>query len=152
VGGWVGGGLVSRAVRMRACLCFCVRGGRVGEVVGRCSKQIARAEEQGGASFLPCQARCRPPQRLCCPPPPPLKPALNSCSLHPPARPPSPATFIRPPTPHHTSYPPPTLPQACGNVRLPSPAARYSPQAGQLVLGDGAFHLHVAQVNAVVHL
>jgi hypothetical protein len=42
--------------------------------------------------------------------------------------------------------------EACGNVRLPSPAARYSPQAGQLVLGDGAFHLHVAQVNAVVHL
>lgn len=42
--------------------------------------------------------------------------------------------------------------EVCGNVRLPSPAARYSPESGQLVLGEGAFHLHVAQVNAVVHV
>ncbi|KAL4854252.1 putative oxidoreductase YhdF [Chlorella vulgaris] len=42
--------------------------------------------------------------------------------------------------------------EVCGNVRLPSPAARYSPEAGQLVLGEGAFHIHVAQVNAVVHI
>ncbi|EFN56880.1 expressed protein [Chlorella variabilis] len=42
--------------------------------------------------------------------------------------------------------------EVCGNVRLPSPAARYSPESGQLVLGEGGFHLHVAQVNAVVHV
>lgn len=42
--------------------------------------------------------------------------------------------------------------EVCGNVRLPSPAARYSPESGQLVLGEGALCLHVAQVNAVVHV
>lgn len=35
----------------------------------------------------------------------------------------------------------------CGNVSLPSPAARYSPESGQLVLGEGAFRMHVAQVR-----
>lgn len=29
---------------------------------------------------------------------------------------------------------------------------RYSPESGQLVLGEGAFRLHVAEVNAVVHI
>lgn len=48
--------------------------------------------------------------------------------------------------------PSPPCSQVCGNVRLPSPAARYSPQSGQLMLGEGAFQLHLAQVNAVVHM
>ncbi|KAI7835668.1 hypothetical protein COHA_010407 [Chlorella ohadii] len=42
--------------------------------------------------------------------------------------------------------------EVCGNVQLPSPAARYSAESGQLVLGEGAFRLHVAEVNAVVHI
>ena len=45
--------------------------------------------------------------------------------------------------------------QVCGNVRLPTPSARYSPGSAagqQLVLGEGALHVHVAQVNAVVHV
>lgn len=29
---------------------------------------------------------------------------------------------------------------------------RYSAESGQLVLGEGAFRLHVAEVNAVVHI
>ena len=42
--------------------------------------------------------------------------------------------------------------EVCGGVSLPTPAARYSHAAGTLSLGEGAFHLHVAEVNAVLRL
>jgi len=44
--------------------------------------------------------------------------------------------------------------QVCGAAQLPVPSARYSMGADRTVVsvGEGAFHLHVAQVNAVLHL
>ena len=42
--------------------------------------------------------------------------------------------------------------EVCGGVRFPTPAARYSGSTGTLAVGEGSFHLHVAEVNAVVHL
>ena len=42
--------------------------------------------------------------------------------------------------------------KVCGSVGLPTPAARYSHEAGTLALGEGAFQLHVAEVNAVLKL
>lgn len=44
--------------------------------------------------------------------------------------------------------------QVCGAAQLPVPSARYSMGAErtEVSVGDGAFHLHVAQVNAILHL
>lgn len=42
--------------------------------------------------------------------------------------------------------------QNCYIVHLPITCRRYSAESGQLVLGEGAFRLHVAEVNAVVHI
>lgn len=40
--------------------------------------------------------------------------------------------------------------EVCGGVSLPAPTARYTHSSGTLALGEGAFHLHVAEVNAVL--
>ena len=42
--------------------------------------------------------------------------------------------------------------EVCGGLSLPAPAARYTHSSGTLSLGEGAFHLHVAEVNAVLRL
>ncbi len=45
--------------------------------------------------------------------------------------------------------------KVCGEAQLPTPAARYSWQhdnAQELSVGEGAFKLHVGQVNVVVNL
>lgn len=42
--------------------------------------------------------------------------------------------------------------EVCGSLALPTPAARYSHSAGTLALGEGAFHMHVAEVNAVLRV
>jgi len=40
--------------------------------------------------------------------------------------------------------------QVCGSVQLPTPAARYRMDPSMLSIGDGAFHIHVDEVNAIV--
>ncbi len=40
--------------------------------------------------------------------------------------------------------------EVCGGVALPTPSARYSHNTGVLSIGEGAFNLHVAEVNAVL--
>ena len=40
--------------------------------------------------------------------------------------------------------------EVCGGVSLPAPTARYTHSSGTLALGEGAFHLHVAEVNAIL--
>ena len=49
---------------------------------------------------------------------------------------------------HATSW------QVCGAAQLPVPSARYSmgENRTEVSVGDGAFHLHVAQINAILHL
>jgi len=42
--------------------------------------------------------------------------------------------------------------EVCGAVTLPTPAARYSHSSGTLSLGEGAFQMHVAEVNAVLRM
>jgi hypothetical protein len=44
--------------------------------------------------------------------------------------------------------------QLCGSVSLPLPAAEYAAdsQGLSVSLGQGGFHLHVAQVNAIIRL
>lgn len=42
--------------------------------------------------------------------------------------------------------------EVCGGVSLPVPTARYTHSSGTLSLGEGAFHLHVQEVNAVLKL
>lgn len=42
--------------------------------------------------------------------------------------------------------------EICGGVSLPAPAARYTHNSGTLALGEGAFHLHVAEINAVLRI
>ncbi|KAK9822851.1 hypothetical protein WJX81_003965 [Elliptochloris bilobata] len=44
--------------------------------------------------------------------------------------------------------------EVCGAAQLPVPSARYSMGADrtEVSVGDGAFHLHVAQINAILHL
>ena len=42
--------------------------------------------------------------------------------------------------------------EICGGVSMPAPAARYTHSDGTLALGEGAFHLHVAEVNAVLRI
>lgn len=40
--------------------------------------------------------------------------------------------------------------EVAGYATLPTPSARYSSNTGTLGLGEGAFHLHVAEVNAIL--
>lgn len=42
--------------------------------------------------------------------------------------------------------------EVCGSTKVPTPAARFSSDHGRLSVGEGAFHLHVAEINAVVSL
>lgn len=42
--------------------------------------------------------------------------------------------------------------EVCGGVSLPAPTARYTHASGTLALGEGAFHLHVAEVNAILKI
>eukprot|EP00959_Pyramimonas_sp_CCMP1952_P446833 9356317-Pyramimonas_sp.AAC.1 len=44
--------------------------------------------------------------------------------------------------------------EVCGSVSVPLPAAEYSHSADGLAMsfGQGGFHVHIAQVNAIVHL
>lgn len=58
-----------------------------------------------------------------------------------------------PPHPASLPLPPPTHTHT---QKVPTPAARYSAgsdgSAGGLVIGEGCFHLHVAEVNAIVQI
>ena len=57
------------------------------------------------------------------------------------------------PDPRPPLHLPPPLPaQVCGNVKVPTPTARYSADAATLRLGEGAFHLHLAEVNAILRI
>ena len=42
--------------------------------------------------------------------------------------------------------------QVCGSVKMPAPQARYSAAVGSLTVGEGAFHLHVAEINAIIRI
>ncbi|KAK9806359.1 hypothetical protein WJX72_011351 [[Myrmecia] bisecta] len=44
--------------------------------------------------------------------------------------------------------------EACGSAELPLPRAQYAvnSDANTLTMGEGTFHLHVAQLNAIFHL
>mmetsp|Transcript_31220 Transcript_31220/g.52439 ORF Transcript_31220/g.52439 Transcript_31220/m.52439 type:complete len:239 (+) Transcript_31220:550-1266(+) len=44
--------------------------------------------------------------------------------------------------------------EICGSISIPQPAAEYthSTEGLQIAFGQGGFHCHVAQVNAVIHL
>jgi len=42
--------------------------------------------------------------------------------------------------------------EVCGGVSLPTPTARYTYDSGSLMVGEGAFNIHVAEVNGILRL
>jgi hypothetical protein len=44
--------------------------------------------------------------------------------------------------------------QVCGNAKLPLPAAQFESGdgGGQLMLGEGEFAMHLAQLNPVIYV
>lgn len=42
--------------------------------------------------------------------------------------------------------------EVCGAITLPMPTARYNYNSGMLAIGEGAFHFHVAEVNALLQI
>jgi hypothetical protein len=42
--------------------------------------------------------------------------------------------------------------EVCGSMTVPTPTARYLPENGTLALGEGAFRLHIAEVNCILRI